>query len=215
VHACFHAESLTHSFNLKKWKIVQHILSLEKDLEKSFQTTGFFTGNRIPSDYFETSGTGESDIAIHAGSYHLALKAANIEMCNIMTYSSILPGIANRIDRPDRITHGAVLESIMSVCNAGKGQQATAGIIYSWLYDRKDNSRFGGLVCEHEGNYDIHELERRLKASLEELYHNGYADQFILGDPHILSESFIPRKAYGTALTALCFTSYYHPVINA
>lgn len=194
---------------------MQQLTSIEKDLKKSFLSSGFFTGNRIPADYFETSGTGESDIAVHAGSYHLALKAASIEMCNIMTYSSILPGIASRIERPSEITHGAVLESIMSVCNAEKGQQATAGIIYSWLFDRKDHTRFGGLVCEHEGNYDIHELERRLKASLDELYQNGYAERYILGEPRILSESFIPRKAYGTALTALCFTSYYHPVINA
>ncbi len=194
---------------------MQQISSIEKDLERSFTSSGFFTGNRIPADYFETSGTGESDIAIHAGSYHLALKAARIERFNIMTYSSILPGIANRIERPQEMTHGAVLESIMSVCNAEKGQQATAGIIYSWLYDRQDNTRFGGLVCEHEGNYDLRELERRLKASLEELYHNGFSERYNLGEPHILSESFIPRKAYGTALTALCFTSYYHPVVKS
>lgn len=194
---------------------MQNLLTIEKNLEKTFRTSGFYTGNRIPSSYFETSGTGESDIAIHAGSYHLALKAANIEMCNIMTYSSILPGIAHRIERPDQITHGAVMESIMSVCNAGKGEQATAGIIYSWLFDRSSGAKYGGLVCEHEGNYDLRELERRLKASLEELYHNGYSDQYRMGEPHILSESFIPRKSYGTALTALCFTSYYHPVINS
>lgn len=194
---------------------MQKILTIQQDLESTFRTSGLYTGNRIPSSYFETTGTGESDIAIHAGSYHLALKAANIEMCNIMTYSSILPGIAHRIDRPEHITHGAVMESIMSVCNAGKGQQATAGIIYSWLYDRTTGTKYGGLVCEHEGNYDLPELERRLKASLDELYQNGYADQFQMGEPHILSESFIPRKSYGTAITALCFTSYYHPVINA
>jgi hypothetical protein len=58
------------------------------------------------------------------------------------------------------------------------------------------------------------ELERRLKASLEELYNNGYSERFLMGESRILSESFIPRKAYGTALTALCFTSYYHPVIE-
>ncbi|MFO7934118.1 MAG: pyruvoyl-dependent arginine decarboxylase [Bacteroidales bacterium] len=193
---------------------MQDILSVAQDRSLSEQTGGIFTGNRIPSQYFETTGTGESDIAIHAGSYHLALKAAHIEMCNIMTYSSILPEIASRIDRPDRIIHGAVLESIMSVCNAGKGQQATAGIIYAWLFDRENGEKFGGLVCEHEGNYDLRELERRLKASLEELYREGYSDHYLLGDPRILSESFIPRKAYGTALTALCFTSYYHPIIK-
>ena len=53
-------------------------------------------GNRIPKDFFITKGKGESDITVHAGSYHLALKDANIEMCNIMTYSSILPKIGSK-----------------------------------------------------------------------------------------------------------------------
>ncbi|MFW6371856.1 MAG: pyruvoyl-dependent arginine decarboxylase, partial [Bacteroidota bacterium] len=63
--------------------------------------SGLVIGNRIPKDYFITSGTGESDIAVHAGSYHLALKKAGIEMANIMTYSSILPQIANKTSRPE------------------------------------------------------------------------------------------------------------------
>jgi arginine decarboxylase len=175
---------------------------------------GILTGNRIPVNYFETSGTGESDITIHAGSYHLALKSAQIEMCNVVAYSSILPGIARKIDRPDYIEHGSVMESIMSVCHAEKGERATAGIIYGWLNEKMSGKRFGGLVCEHYGNYDEKELERRLKASLEELYWNGFSDRYHLDDIHILSESFIPRKSYGTALVALCFTSYYYPVIK-
>lgn len=64
---------------------VSDLFQVEKDLN------GILVGNRIPRDYFVTKGTGQSDITIHAGSYHLALKKANIEMCNIMTYSSILP----------------------------------------------------------------------------------------------------------------------------
>ena len=43
-------------------------------------------GNRVPETYFETTGSGESDVTIHAGSYHLALREAGIEMANIMTY---------------------------------------------------------------------------------------------------------------------------------
>ena len=193
---------------------MEETTTIKKNLIHPVRKTGFYTGNRIPVDYFITSGTGESDIAVHAGSYHLALKAAKIEMCNVMTYSSILPGIAREINRPDFLQHGSVLESIMSVCNSGKGELATAGIIYAWMFDRRDGSKFGGLVCEHEGNYDLSELERRLKGSLEELYHNGFAKDYYLGDPQILSESFIPRKAYGTALTAICFTSYYHPIMK-
>jgi len=175
---------------------------------------GILTGNRIPVEYFETSGTGESDITIHAGSYHLALLSARIEMCNIVTYSSILPGIARKIDRPEHIEHGSVMEAIMSVCHAEKGERATAGIIYGWLNDKMTNKRYGGLVCEHYGNCDEKELERRLKSSLEELYWNGFSEKYDLNDINLLSESFVPRKNYGTALVALCFTSYYYPVIK-
>jgi hypothetical protein len=42
------------------------------------ETLGTVYACRIPKDYFETSGKGESDIAVHAGSYHLALKEAGI-----------------------------------------------------------------------------------------------------------------------------------------
>jgi arginine decarboxylase len=194
---------------------MEQVNPIVKNFPDPVLEAGFYTGNRIPVNYFITSGKGESDIAVHAGSYHLALKAANIEMCNVMTYSSILPGIAREVAKPGYLQHGAVLESIMSVCNAGKGERATAGIIYAWMFDRRVGSKFGGLVCEHEGNYDLRELERRLHASLEELYRNGFAEDYYLGNPRIISESFIPRKTYGTALTAICFTSYYHPVVKA
>ncbi len=178
------------------------------------ETGGFWVGNRIPWQFFETSGTGESDITIHAGSYHLALRNANIERYNIMTYSSILPGIAEKTGFPVDFTHGAVMESIMSVCHSNKGERATAGIIYGWLFDRITGEKYGGLVCEHSGNYDQQELRYRLGASLEELYINGYSDQYEMKDIEVLSESFIPRKKFGTALVALCFTSYYYPIIH-
>jgi arginine decarboxylase len=175
---------------------------------------GLLIGNRIPKDYFVTKGIGESDITIHAGSYHLALKQANIEMCNIMTYSSILPGIAQKVDRPKHITHGAVMESIMSVCHAEKGERATAGIIYGWLYDKKTREKFGGLVCEHYGNYSLKELNMKLEASLDELYYNGFSDEYDLRSPELITESFVPAKKHGTALVALCFTNYYYPIIK-
>jgi arginine decarboxylase len=171
-------------------------------------------GNRIPKDYFVTKGTGHSDIAIHAGSYHLALKQAGIEMANIITYSSILPKIANRVDYPEHIEHGAVMETIMSVCNAEKGQRATAGITYGWLYDKITGEKYGGLVCEHQGNQSEEELQQSLGDSLEELYVNGFDDRFDLRDITVLLESFVPEKKYGTALVALCFTSYHYPILG-
>ena len=170
-------------------------------------------GMRVPKDYFVTQGVGESDITIHAGSYHLALKDAGVEMCNIMTYSSIMPSIANKIERPVTLTHGAVMETIMAVAHGSNGEQATAGIIYGWLYDKKTGTKFGGLVCEHNGNYDETEVEKRLKASLNELYTNGFSEQYELKDITILKESINTTKKHGTALVAICFVNHEIPLL--
>lgn len=189
--------------------------SFSPTTEVKKESQGILVGNRIPKDYFETGGIGESDIAIHAGSYHLALKAANIEMANIMTYSSILPRIATKTERPTTIEHGAVIESIMSTCNANKGERASAGIVYGWLYNKKTDQKYGGLVCEHYGSYELVELKSLLRSSLDELYFNGFSDDYRLEDIHFLTESFVPQKKYGTALVALCFISYYYPILKA
>ena len=172
-------------------------------------------GNRIPFHYFVTKGSGSSDLTIHAGSYHLALKAAGIEQSNIMTYSSILPHIATEIPRPENLTHGAVMESILSVCTVNKGERATAGIIYGWLHDRRyPTVKHGGLVCEIYGDYNEEEIKNKLKMSLDELYFNGYSDDWQLGKPNFIIESFVPEKQYGTALVGICFVDYQVPVIN-
>jgi len=174
----------------------------------------YLIGNRIPKDYFITKGKGESDITIHAGSYHLALHAAGIEMCNIMCYSSILPGIANLTERPEKLVHGCVMESIMAVANAEAGQMATAGIAYGWLYDKETKQRYGGLVCEYNGDMTEYEATLSLYASLQELYTNGYSDKYELRDVVLNTESFIPSKKHGTAIVALCFTSYEYPILD-
>jgi arginine decarboxylase len=176
--------------------------------------SGVVVGNRVPKDYFITKGTGESDIAIHAGSYHLALKAAGIEMANIMTYSSILPGIANKISRPGHIEHGCVMETIMAVANGHKGERISAGIIYGWLTQRDTGKRYGGLVCEHNGNYTLEDMKNKLSASLNELYYNGFEKEFSLGQIELITQSFVPEKEYGTTLVALCFTNYLVPIIG-
>jgi len=175
---------------------------------------GFIVGNRIPKDYFVTTGIGESDITIHAGSYHLALKDAGIEMANIMTYSSILPGMATEVPRPEAFTHGEVMESIMAVANGNRGERISAGIIYGWLKERKTGQRYGGLVCEHNGNFPEIELERLLHLSLDELYSNGFREDYTLDDLTVIKRSFVPMKTYGTVLVALCFTNYFYPILE-
>ena len=178
------------------------------------EITHFLVGNRIPKDFFVISGSGESNNTIHAGSYHLALKEAKIEMCNIMTYSSILPEIANEIQRPKKLIHGSVMESILSVCNVEKGEYGIAGLTYGWLFHRDTGKKYGGLVCEINGNFPLMTMYDKLNDSLLELYHSGYADDFILQKAKIITQDIKPEKTYGTALVGLCFVNYIYPVLE-
>ena len=187
-------------------KVVVELKSKDKQKEVVL-SQNVIIGNRIPKDFFMTTGHGESDITIHAGSYHLALKAAGIEMCNIMTYSSIMPSIATEIERPQ-------MESIMAVSHSTKGKQASAGIIYGWLHDKITGKKYGGLVCEHNGNYSKKEIEKLLRLSLNELYTNGFDDKYDLKDTRLTIESFTPSKKHGTALVAICFKNYVIPIVS-
>ncbi len=176
---------------------------------------GLLIGNRIPKDFFITTGIGESDITVHAGSYHLALKDADIERCNIMTYSSILPAIANKIKKKtDDLVHGSVMETIMAAATAEQGQRATAAIIFGWLFNKKTGEKHGGLVCEYNGHDAEETAVASLKASLQELYTNGFEEDFELKDIELHSKSFVPKKKFGTALVALCFKNYEYPVLS-
>ncbi len=181
---------------------------------ESFKSKYIIFENRIPKDFFITKGTGQSDITIHAGSYHLALRDAGIENCNIMTYSSILPKVANMVKKPKKLVHGSVMETIMAVSNSEKGERATAAIIFGWLYDKKTNEKYGGLVCEYNGTKTEEEAKEELNQSLNELYFNGYSEDFELKETNLITTSLVPKKKFGTAIVALCFTNYLLPLIK-
>jgi len=171
-------------------------------------------GQRVPRDFFITRGAGESDITVHAGSYHLALKEAGIECCNIMNYSSILPRIAREVEKPLEFEHGAVMEIISAVATCGVGDRATAAVIFGWLYDRVSGERYGGLVCEYNGGKSVEDAEVELRESLNELYVNGFDERFELRDITVNSKSIEPKKKFGTALVAICFLNYEVPVLE-
>ena len=175
-------------------------------------------GNRIPFQYFRTSGFGESDITQHAGSYHLALKGAGIERANIMTYSSILPKGVEEIKKPTDYEHGEVMECIMAVCHGKKGDWVSAGIIHGTLYDKITGEEFGGLVCENTvigmTSNCVLILKNTLEDSLNELYKNGFSSKYYLRDIEVSIQHDKVGKRYGTVLCALCFTSYKVPIIH-
>lgn len=173
-------------------------------------------GPRIPKDFFVTRGVGQSDITIHAGSYHLALLDAGIEHLNIMTYSSILPSIANKVDYDARlIPHGSVLETITAAQSVeGVGERATAAIIWGWLIDRKTEKKYGGLVCEYSDHGSEETARKSLEASLDELYTNGYKERFHLCRKEFHSHSIVAQKRYATALVTLGFINYEVPILG-
>lgn len=171
----------------------------------------FCIKNLIPRNFFVTSGKGESDITINAGSYHMALEDAGIACCNIMKYSSILPSVAIEITKPD-LVHGAELRAIEARADVEEGQMATAGVCYGWLYD-KDGRKCGGIVAEYGGNKNVQEAKQELRLALEDIAKNSFNDMRLDG-VFTKMESFVPEKRYGTAIVSLCFVDYLVPIIK-
>ena len=194
--------------------IAEEIVQVAEGLLSEKHLTSITIGTRIPKDYFVTSGAGECDITVHAGSFHLALRDAGIERYNIMTYSSIMPGISVEVKKPKDLVHGCVVETIMACASMERGVRATAGIIYGWLFNRKTKQRYGGLVCEYNGSLPEEEAGSQLRASLQTLYTNGFQEEFELRNERLTMKSIVPKKKFGTALVAICFTNYVCPVVS-
>ena len=72
-------------------RVISRTKLIQKEELDTKEFSQIIAGNRIPKDFFITGGIGQSDITVHAGSYHLALREAGIEPYNIMVYSSKLP----------------------------------------------------------------------------------------------------------------------------
>lgn len=172
-----------------------------------------FVGNLIPHTFFVTKGSGESDLELHAGSYHMALYDAGISDFNIMVYSSVLPATAHlaSMDEIDLPPFGSEMKTIMSVSHGQQDEFVSAGIVYAWMYKDEDfNEKVGGLVCEVSGRYRIEELEARLIRVITDLHEKTYS-QYYLGEMNFVSEGITIQKRYGTALAALCFVDFKLP----
>jgi len=166
--------------------------------------------NRIPYEYFVTSGKGESNLGIHTGSFDKALSSAGIGDQNIMIYSSIMPPVAKKIKKV-KLSFGSVTETIMAVKNGEKGERLTAGIGIAWVY--KGNKKIGGLVAEYSGNDSKKDARKKLFDSLLEMYITRFGENkaYKIKKIEMKIESFKPKKKYGTVLVAICFTSHIIP----
>ncbi len=165
--------------------------------------------SRIPSVFFETKGSGDSDRPSQSPISQPALRAAGIGDYNIVRYSSVLPACARRIEMggSELPLFGSELCAITAVAEGERGQQISAGIIYGWLYDPSSGEKHGGIVCKLGIVGDESKLRVKLQDALKEM-HSGSYSQYDLRDIRILTETHTVGKAYGSAVCALCFTEF-------
>jgi pyruvoyl-dependent arginine decarboxylase (PvlArgDC) len=190
-------------------------------------------GCRIPTAYFATSGTGQSDEGIppdpyETFSYDLALQAAGIENFNVVYYTSVLPPESYEVSidtvKP-YFKHGAVLESIMAKAGGYRGDTVAAGIGRVWAIDSKGNY-VGGFAAEYERIYDRQEVspQQAEKDAVEQLTQSLQHELNIRGltqkgEMKFTVTSLYIEKKYGISLAALGFVNFIYtnpvPVKNA
>ncbi len=182
-------------------------------------------GPRIPTTYFITTGTGESDQGIppdpyETFSYDLALLDAGIENFNVVYYTSVLPPESKEvpIDSVKHFFHhGAVLDTIMAKAGGVKGDTVAAGVGRVWAVDDKGKT-IGGFAAEYERVYSKRKVSaetarkdaiKQLTSSLKhELDIRGLKQK---GDMVFDTISLNIKKNYGIALAALGFVNFIYP----
>lgn len=166
------------------------------------------TKQRLPHEYFEFRGIGQSSDSNYPTAYHLALMDCGIETQNIMTYSSIIPGTAILVEKPKELVAGAVMESIMAVHHGTRSQTISAGLCYNFLFDENGNRQLG-IVVERHGNYSDEAVRERLYASIYEIKNKSFSH--LSWDEEafkFLVSSFEVDEQHGTAICGLGFISY-------
>ena len=181
-------------------------------------------GPRIPTDYFMTTGVGQSDNGIPPApyetfSYDIALKEAGIQDFNVVFYTSVIPKEAREIPFKEAsrfFHHGSVLETIMARAGGHKGDTVAAGIGRIWAKDKQGNS-VGGFAAEYERIYKRtrvspeqakkdarHQLTQSLR---HELVIRGLEQD---GDMLFEIDSLHITKNYGMVIAAMGFIGFIY-----
>jgi arginine decarboxylase len=196
-------------------------------------------GNRVPYEYFITSGVGESNVGskglpFETGSYDEALTNAGIENANIIQYTSVIPTEAKQLKKEDgvkRLQWGEVLECIKAQASGSKGSFISSAVMTTSVYS-PNGKYMGGFACEYSGNGSKADAEKSLEASIAEIIErrklgtlpmSGILHKDVkttLGYTIHPGEIFIydslkVKKHHGTVLTAICFVSFKFPVLKS
>jgi pyruvoyl-dependent arginine decarboxylase len=195
-------------------------------------------GNRIPYEYFVTTGKGESDagsdgLPYETGSYDAALNDAGIQNANIIEYTSVIPTEAKEISITEglsRIRWGEVLETIKAQSNGSRNSNISAAVMITTIHD--PNGKFyGGFACEYSGGGSKKEAEDSLLFSISDMIQRrGYGK--IIGTPKLYKdlktdkkftihagkkfvyENLHVTKSHGTVFALICFVSHKYPILK-
>ena len=130
-------------------------------------------GNRIPSEYFLTSGFGESaagseGLPFETGSYDDALNNAGIQNVNVVKYTSVMPTNIKNIGKEAGLANikwGEVMECIMAQQNGNQGETITATVMTTSVFE-PGGKHLGGFACEYAGSGTRKEVEESLAISI-------------------------------------------------
>ena len=194
-------------------------------------------GNRVPYEYFITTGKGQSaagseGLPYETGSYDAALNDAGIQNTNVIEYTSVMPTDAKEISKEEglkRIQWGEVMECIKAQSNGKKGSKVSAAVMTTTITDPK-GKYLGGFACEYSGSGTRKDAEASLSQSIAGMIkRRGYGN--IKGELQIYKDNktdtgFIihPGKIFvyehmdvveehGTVFAVICFVSYKFPTM--
>ena len=194
-------------------------------------------GNRVPYEYFITTGKGQSaagseGLPYETGSYDAALNDAGIQNTNVIEYTSVMPTEAKEISKEEglkRIQWGEVMACIKAQSNGKKGSKVSAAVMTTTITDPK-GKYLGGFACEYSGSGTRKDAEVSLSQSIAGMIkRRGYGS--IKGELQIYKDNktdtgFIihPGKIFvyehmdvveehGTVFAVICFVSYKFPTM--
>jgi arginine decarboxylase len=192
-------------------------------------------GNRVPYEYFITTGKGESaagseGLPYETGSYDAALNDAGIQNTNVIEYTSVMPTEAKEISKEEglkRIQWGEVLECIKAQSNGKKGSKVSAAVMITTITDPK-GKYLGGFACEYSGSGTRKDAEASLLESIAgmikrrgygnikdglKIYKDNKTDSgFVIHPGKIfVYEHLDVVEEHGTVFAAICFVSYKFP----
>ena len=195
-------------------------------------------GNRVPYEYFITTGKGESNagsagLPYETGSYDAALNDAGIQNTNVIEYTSVMPTESKEITKEEglkRLQWGEVLECIKAQANGKRGSKISAAVMTTTIIDPKGKF-LGGFACEYSGAGTKKEAESSLSESISgmikrrgygnikgdiQIYKDNKTDTgYIIHPGKIFVYDFLDvKEEHGSVFTVICFVSYRFPTLT-